>query len=165
MNQSTSPQAPIVVLGKNNDYVFAARTVTEAVSNTNRYLTGSTKEQRVLVLRQLDFYDAAGRQLEQILAAGKLEDLAVKDLREEIRGRVQKVFSSLEPEVQQEAAEDPDFDNSDLELPEQPLDFETFAYRLALVMAEEDTDSSGPGVMATSTRRGWLYRAVHRKRK
>jgi hypothetical protein len=41
-------------------------------SNTNRYLTDSAKEQHVLVLSQLDFYDAAGRQLEQIPAAGKL---------------------------------------------------------------------------------------------
>jgi hypothetical protein len=165
MNQSASPQAPIVVLGKNNDYVFAAPTVTEAVSNTNRYLTDSAKEQRVLVLSQLDFYDAAGRPLEQILAAGKLEDLAVKDIREEIRGRVQKVLSLLESEVQQAAAEGPDFDDSGLELPEKPLDFETFAHRLALAMADEGADFAGIGVMATPKRRGWLYRAVHRRRK
>jgi signal transduction histidine kinase len=50
------------------------------------------------------------------------------------------------------AAEDPDFDDSGLELPEKPLDFETFAYQLALTMAEEDPDFTALSRLLVSPR-------------
>ncbi|MGH8907667.1 MAG: hypothetical protein ACRD0K_14380 [Egibacteraceae bacterium] len=129
------------MLGKKDGYAYVAPTVKDAVDNTNRFVangTGSEEWPRVLVLDDLDFFDVTGRPLEQIVIAGRLRALAVKDSRQEIRDRMRLAFDVIEQRAaaEPEALTDAVFDESWLKLPDEYLDFDAFAAKLVVIMAE-----------------------------
>lgn len=134
MEQSATatPKEPIIVLGKQSGYLFVGRTVDRVVENTRRSLAadgsggqdseGSTKDR--LCLDELEFFDAAGRRLELILAAGQLKVVADEDHQEEIRDRIRDIFSVAKAKIRQEPGKLTGIVDATLGLPDTCIDFE-----------------------------------------
>lgn len=136
------PETPIFVLGKKNDYVYVAPTVQDATEHTNQYLPpeatddshAEPRSTRYLSLDELDFFDGIGRPLEPIVAAGQLDDLEVRDCRQEVRDRIRKAFASTQDQVLKEKMTNPAFEAPWMDLPDKPIDFRALGRRLIEVL-------------------------------
>lgn len=131
-----TPQEPIIVLGKENNYLFVGSTVDYVVESTRDYLSvddsgfpdveNLTKNR--LRLEDLEFFDNAGRSLEPVVVDGELTGVMVKDPQEEIRNRLRKMFHVIEVKIEQEP--NPDVDKALLGLPDAPISFEQLIQEL-----------------------------------
>lgn len=100
----SAPTEPIVVLGKDNTFLYPVPTVALAVQYTGRYLAGGKAmgAQHVNVpqlgrlrLDELDFFDGIGRRLEPVVEKGTLVGLTIKpDHQVEIRNRIRELLRS-----------------------------------------------------------------------
>lgn len=135
-----SPREPIVVLGKQNDYLFVG-TVAEAVTATRLLLsTDSTGDQgagglKKYGLDELDFFDSAGQWLEPVVVADLLEGLVVKEYQEEVRDRVREMFRAAAPEARKAKEENPAVDETILSLPDEAISYEEFLQKLADILS------------------------------
>lgn len=139
MEQSgaATPLEPIIVLGKQNNYLFVGSTVDHAVGNTRDYLSADSfgghdpdsPPINNLSLDELEFFDLAGRPLRPVVVDGQLAGVTVKDPQEEIRDRMRKMFSVIEEKIGQEP--NPDADKAMLSLPGAPISFQNLIQKLA----------------------------------
>ena len=129
-----APQEPIIVLGKQNEYLIIALTVEQAVEDIRLHLSPSGDDQdagypkkRRPGLDELDFFDAAGWRLEPVVAAGQLESLVLKNYQEEIRNRIRMVYYMNRGKAREE---NPNADEV-TPPPADTISFEDFLQRLA----------------------------------
>jgi hypothetical protein len=140
----TIPLAPVIVLGEQNDYLFIGFTVDQAVEHTRDYLSGAASdgaapEKDRLGLDELEFFDIAGRRLEPVVVAGRLEDLVVKNYQREIRDRILELARAVELEIEEAEEGDPAFGAEPLTIPDESLGFEEFIREFA----DENEELSG----------------------
>lgn len=99
---ASTPKGPIIVLGKDNHFLYVAPSVALMVSNIGLYLSGdgegmpdpATPQNDRLCLDELEFFDSVARRLEPVVDAdGKPLDLIIKpDYQMEIRTRIRRTL-------------------------------------------------------------------------
>lgn len=133
-----NPREPIIVLGKQNDYLFIGSTVERTVAITRTYLPigggGRSPDTNRLRLEDLEFFDIAGRPLEAVVKANELEDLVVRaaeNHQEKIRARIRTIAQEIERIIRVAREGDPAFGQPPLVLPDENVSFEEFIRKLA----------------------------------
>lgn len=134
------PHAPIIVLRKRDDAVFAFFTKSEALT----YL-GWTREFDADDLADSDFFDARGRRL--IVSVGPdraIQDVHVEsdeDHSEQVRGRVGHRSQHAREVLERQRDTFERVDESPLTMANEDVAFEIFAWRLASVLRPDGSPS------------------------
>ncbi|MGI9001804.1 MAG: hypothetical protein ACR2GH_09045 [Pseudonocardia sp.] len=98
----STPKGQIIVLGKEEDFLYIAPTVALMVNNIGLYLSGDSEvvsdptmpQKGRLCLDELEFFDGAVRRLEPVVdAEGKLLNLIINlDYQVEVRARICRII-------------------------------------------------------------------------
>ncbi len=140
-----APQAPIIVLRKDDDAVSAFATTDETVRHLNEDRKGShgfAGEN----LKKAEFFDAKGRRLEPVVdASGTLQDLEVgsdeHSYAEQVRERVRRRSRHAKELLKRELLKPPD--TAPLSLADEKLDFEVFSRRVVTALQPRRNDDPG----------------------
>jgi hypothetical protein len=133
----TVPVEPIIVLGKENRFLYPVATLKWAIEYTNRYLTSdgmgradSTIPQNGrFTLGELDFFDGLGRRLAPIVEDGALVDLVVDHCRE-IRRRINGLLDAARTEAASREESDPGLVDRVPATPADDLPFDEYLDRI-----------------------------------
>jgi hypothetical protein len=128
---------PIIVVGRSKKFLRAYPDVAAAVEKVQaNFLDGGYKDiygefDRYRLVEEHGFFDAAGRELELIWESDhRLSTMAVRHNQGYVRGRFRAMLHEVRPDIDAALADDPYFDASPNEWPNQDLGFDELAKRL-----------------------------------
>jgi hypothetical protein len=113
-NQLT-PYPPILVIGKARLYLRAYFDVKTAVAKMiENFVEGGygTRYDRWRIEQELEFFDAAGRELELVWDREKLQTMQVKRHEEHVLSRIRAMLHEVQPNIDDQRQKDPDFDDT-----------------------------------------------------
>jgi hypothetical protein len=123
-----SPSGGIIVIGRNAPFLGIFENAQEAVDELQPFLA---EDPRRLRIDDLQFYDAAGSELEPVLEGDRLQALAMRTYEVEILQQIKERFAWARPLIELEAPRDPGFDYSaTLDFVEATFSLEELADRL-----------------------------------